>query len=184
LIEHLHRLLSLPLLMPMLLSTQRAVIEADLRRWTELLRVEGALAVLRLPAFRTLYLHRLGRGNRLAHLVGWLLTHVYRAEETLHLDTFEIGSGLFVEPGYGTILSARRIGANCTIGTDVTVGFKGGGGTVPVIEDGVVIEPGAKVLGDIVLGENCVVEANAVVLHDVPANHVASGAPARVAPRA
>ena len=43
---------------------------------------------------------------------------------------------------------------------------------------------GAKILGPIVVGDNAVIGANAVVLTDVPANAVAVGIPARVTSRA
>lgn len=45
-----------------------------------------------------------------------------------------------------------------------------------------VIGVGAKVLGGLTLGNGCMVGANAVVLHNVPAGHVAIGIPAKILP--
>ena len=49
----------------------------------------------------------------------------------------------------------------------------------PVIGDNVTITCGAKVLGNITVGNNSVIGANAVVIHDVEENSVMVGVPAR-----
>ena len=48
---------------------------------------------------------------------------------------------------------------------------------------GIEIHPGAKLLGNIVVGKNVKVGANSVVLRDVPDNAVAVGIPARIIPK-
>ena len=53
----------------------------------------------------------------------------------------------------------------------------------PSIGDSVTIGAGARVLGPIHVGDEALVGANAVVLDDVPAAHLAVGVPARVTPR-
>jgi serine O-acetyltransferase len=42
---------------------------------------------------------------------------------------------------------------------------------------------GAKILGDISVGDNVVIGANAVVITDVPPNSVAVGVPAKIIPK-
>lgn len=37
-----------------------------------------------------------------------------------------------------------------------------------------------KIIGNVKIGDNCIIGANAVVTHDIPANTVAAGVPARV----
>lgn len=74
--------------------------------------------------------------------------------------------------GIGTI-----IGDNCTIYQQVTIGQKNG--EYPVIGNNVVIYPGAKVLGGITVGDNAVIAANAVVLHNVGNGEVVAGIPAK-----
>lgn len=81
------------------------------------------------------------------------------------------GMGIAIHP-------KSRIGANCLIGQNVTIGIKGGG-PAPEIGNNVFIGPGAKCLGG-KIGDNAVIGANAVVLKEVPANHVVAGVPARV----
>ena len=51
---------------------------------------------------------------------------------------------------------------------------------VPVIGNDVYIATGAKILGPITIGNNSVVGANAVVIHNVPENTVVAGLPAKV----
>jgi len=50
----------------------------------------------------------------------------------------------------------------------------------PTIENNVVIGAGAKVLGNITIGENSYIGANAVVVKDVPANSTVVGVPGRI----
>lgn len=98
-----------------------------------------------------------------------------------------IGPGLVLTHTQGTILGAASIGANVTLYQQVTLGaremdFAYTLSLRPVLEDGVVVSAGAKVLGGITLGQGCVVGANAVVLIDVPPGDVAMGVPARNSP--
>ena len=81
------------------------------------------------------------------------------------------GIGIAIHP-------KSKIGTDCLIGQNVTIGIRGGG-PAPEIGNNVFIGPGAKCLGGRI-GDNAVIGANAVVLHEVPANHVVAGVPARV----
>lgn len=99
--------------------------------------------------------------------------------------SLEIGPGLIIPHTNGIILGAARIGANVTIYQQVTLGAKMADWDYdfaqrPVVEDGATIAAGAKVLGPIVLGSDCVVGANAVVVSDVNPGDVVGGVPARV----
>lgn len=55
-----------------------------------------------------------------------------------------------------------------------------GGVKVPIIGDNVMLFSGCKILGDVKIGNNVVVGANAVVVKDVPDNAVVAGVPAKV----
>lgn len=67
------------------------------------------------------------------------------------------------------------IGKNVTIMQQVTVGQRKGQNDVPTIKDNVFIGAGAKVLGDIDVGEGARIGANAVITVDVPPNTTAVG---------
>lgn len=81
---------------------------------------------------------------------------------------------------WGTIIinSNARIGKNCTLYPGVTVGatYKG----VPTIGDNCFLGLGVKVLGNVRVGNNVQILANAVVTKDVPDNCIAAGIPAKI----
>lgn len=93
-----------------------------------------------------------------------------------------IGRGFVVLNHTGIFVVAERIGDNFTACQGVTVGNVRGTRRLPVIGDNVFIEPGAKVLGEITIGDNVVIRANSLVLTDVPSNSIALGNPARIMP--
>lgn len=77
-----------------------------------------------------------------------------------------------------------RLGDRVTIYQNVTVGASrvgvAGERAYPEVEDDVTIFAGAVILGGVRLGRGCVVGANSVVTHDVPAYATVAGAPARI----
>jgi serine O-acetyltransferase len=93
-----------------------------------------------------------------------------------------IGKGTrFGYGGIGVVIHKRTIiGKNCNIGSNVTIGGKSGLYNVPKIGDNVYISTGAKILGSIVIGNNAVIGANAVVIKNVPNNAVVAGVPAKI----
>lgn len=69
----------------------------------------------------------------------------------------------------GIIIAAgAKIGKDCTVSQQVTIGRSKGG--APVIGDHVYIGPGAKVFGNIKIGNNVRIGANCPVFFDVPDN--------------
>jgi serine O-acetyltransferase len=83
--------------------------------------------------------------------------------------------------GNGVVIHPRaRVGRNVIIHQQVTIGGSGKSGGVPVIEDDVYLGAGCKVLGDVTVGHNSLVGANAVVTKSVPPRCIVAGVPARV----
>ena len=132
---------------------------------------------------RWLYLHHF---KPLAYLYrAW----IYLIHNSYIPPSCEIGKGsIFAYKGIGVIIhSNAKIGDNCIIGSNVTIG--GGAGrsnkkipeydvlrrNVPVIGDNVEIATGAKILGNIVVGNNVIIGANAVIINDVPSGAVMGG---------
>ena len=50
----------------------------------------------------------------------------------------------------------------------------------PIIGDNVTIFPGAKIIGPVTIGDNCIIGANSVVNKSFPANSIIAGSPARL----
>jgi serine O-acetyltransferase len=82
----------------------------------------------------------------------------------------------------GMVLHAKRIGDDVHVRQNTTFGVARRDRLyeLPVIEDRVDIGCGAVVLGDVTVGHDSVIGANAVVLKDVPPFSVAAGVPAKV----
>ena len=93
----------------------------------------------------------------------------------------KIGKGLLIMHFGGIIINSNsEIGEHCTIAHGVTIGNKMPGGKSPIIGKNVYLCAGAKILGDISVGDNCIIGANAVLVESVPPNSVVAGIPARV----
>ena len=153
-------------------------LQADLRRFAkQCLFAEQAgtrefvLLMANFHEFRNVFYYRVG-------ILGRLVRFLAPPIESIYLPTDDIGGGLFLHHGFATIVSARRVGANCWINQQVTIGSDVTGN--PEIGDNVFVHCGAKVLGRITIGDNVVIGANAVVVKSVPPNCTVAGVPARI----
>jgi serine acetyltransferase len=98
-------------------------------------------------------------------------------------NDIELGTGVYFVHTVGTVIGGtarvgnrvRFMGSN-TVGTAKDNGY-------PIIEDDVTVGVGARILGPVRIGARAVIGANAVVVTDVPSDHVAVGIPARVRPK-
>jgi serine O-acetyltransferase len=95
----------------------------------------------------------------------------------------EIGQRLFIDHGMGVVIGETSVvGDDVTLYQCVTLGGTGkeSGKRHPTIGNSVVIGAGAKVLGNIVVGENCRIGAGSVVLRSVPDHSTVVGVPAHI----
>src|SRR5690606_3230975 len=152
----------------------------DVERWVEILHLPATWSARRrlvhlltvYPEFRNLLEYRL-RGRSL--LLRGLAFRLLKPVETLSFDVGEIGGGLFVQHGFATIVSAERIGEDCWINQQVTIGHVYDRGR-PTIGDRVTIAAGAAVVGPVHIGDGATIGANTTVVKDVPAGAVVVGA--------
>ncbi|MGA2905851.1 MAG: serine O-acetyltransferase [Candidatus Korobacteraceae bacterium] len=95
----------------------------------------------------------------------------------------EIGRRFFIDHGMGVVIGETTItGDDVTLFQGVTLGGTGKetGKRHPTLRNSVVIGAGARVLGNITIGENCRVGAGSVVLRDVPDNSTVVGVPGHI----
>lgn len=132
-------------------------------------------------------------------LIGYRLAHVFYKIHFYFLARFisqffrfltgieihpgaTIGKRLFIDHGLGVV-----IGESSIIGDDVTMyhGVTLGAKSIesikrhPTIGNNVVLGAGCKIIGDIIIGDHCMVGANAVVTKSLPPHSVVGGVPAR-----
>jgi serine O-acetyltransferase len=92
----------------------------------------------------------------------------------------EVGPGLFIGHCGGIVVTPyARIGRDCNLSHNVTIGVTRGGRHpgAPTIGDRVYIGPGAVLIGAITIGNDVAIGANAVVTHDVPDRATVRGNP-------
>ena len=109
-----------------------------------------------------------------------------RMSEVFQVDIHpatRIGSGVFIDHGTGIVIGETAvIGDDVSMMQDVTLGGTGAerGDRHPKIGKGVLLSAGAKVLGNIHIGDYAKIAAGSVVLKPVPAGCTAAGVPARL----
>ena len=96
-----------------------------------------------------------------------------------------IGKRLFIDHGMGVVIGETTIiGDDCLLYQGVTLGGVGTGEHTckrhPTLHNNVMISAGAKIIGDITIGDNSIVGANSVVLKDVPPNCTVVGVPGMI----
>ncbi|MBF0274277.1 MAG: serine O-acetyltransferase [Nitrospinae bacterium] len=115
-------------------------------------------------------------GRFISHFARWLTgIEIHPAAK--------IGKGFFIDHGMGVVVGeTAEVGDNVMLYHQVTLG-----GTSlhkvkrhPTLCNNVIVGAGAKVLGNITIGENSKVGSGSVVVNDVPPNSVVVGVPGKV----
>lgn len=158
----------------------RAVFERDPAARS---RVE---VILTYAGFQALMFHRIA--HRLwrmkLRLVGRLLAQFSRWITGVEIHPGAIiGHGFFIDHGMGVVIGeTTEIGDFVTLFQGVTLGGTGKekGKRHPTLGNHVVVGSGAKVLGNIRIGDFVKVGANSVVLRSVPSNSTVIGIPGRI----
>ncbi|MDM9381288.1 serine O-acetyltransferase [Chlorogloeopsis sp. ULAP01] len=162
-----------------LLTDFRIIFERDpaARNWLEVLFCY--------PGFHALCLYRLAHWLHLRRVafVPRLISHLGRFLTGIEIHPgAEIGKGLFIDHGMGVVIGETAIVGDYTlIYQGVTLGGTGKetGKRHPTLGKNVVVGAGAKVLGNIHIGDRVRVGAGSVVLRNVPADCTVVGIPGR-----
>ena len=128
----------------------------------------------------------------------WLWEHGHRSlarvlsQITRHITGVEIhpaaqiGKHFFIDHAMGVVIGETTIvGDNCVLYQGVTLGGTSNesGKLHPTLGNNVTVGTGAKVLGNIHIGDNVRIGGNSVVVKDVPADSTVVGVPGRVVKR-
>lgn len=143
--------------------------------------------VLCYPGFHALVKHRLAHR---CYKHGWrllarLISQIARATTGIEIHPgATLGRRVFIDHGMGVVIGETvTIGDDVTLFQNVTLGGTGkdkGTKRHPTVGNRVVIGSGAKVLGNITIGDDSVIGANSVVLMDIPSQATVVGIPGRV----
>jgi serine O-acetyltransferase len=147
------------------------------RTWIEVvLAYPGfhAIQIQKVASF--LFHHKFYLSARLVSNAGRFLTGI-----EIHPGA-ALGKRLFIDHGMGIVIGETTvIGDDCMLYQGVTLGGTGKerGKRHPTVGNNVIVGVGAKVLGNVHIGDNARIGGGAVVLRDVPANTTAVGVPAK-----
>lgn len=119
----------------------------------------------------------------LAKIMTWVNFYLHGIEIAAQC---RIGSHLYMPHASGSVIGAASIGHHAVIYHQVTIGAKDirpGYAGRPVVGDNVLIASGARIIGEITIGDGCVIAANAVVNASTDAGTLLAGVPAKVLKR-
>lgn len=174
----------LSLVLTTLIADFRIIFERDpaARNWLEVLFCYPGLQALMFHRFSHL-LYRLGLPfiPRLISQLARFLTGI-----EIHPGA-QIGQGVFIDHGMGVVIGETAIVGNyALIYQGVTLGGTGKetGKRHPTLGEDVVVGAGAKVLGNIEIGDRVRIGAGSVVLRAVPSDCTVVGVPGRIVHRA
>jgi serine O-acetyltransferase len=155
--------------------------DTALHSWFELIfNYPGVWAIVHHRIAHKLYNAGFKAIGRLISGIAQFFTHI-----DIH-PAATIGHGVFIDHGAGVVIGETAIiEDNVLIYQQVTLGgvSLSQGKRHPTVKKNTVIGGGAKILGNITIGENCKIGANSVVVKDVPCNSTAVGVPARIVRR-
>lgn len=173
-----------------LLASNKERIDADLNRNLNQFIRRIPLEVYRKPSFiefcflmtfytmfRNIFYARVGNRH---HFYAKFLSIFASPQPLLDIsETSDIGGGLIVQHGYGTIISPAKMGRNCWVNQGVSIGHRSENGQ-PIIGDNVRIAAGALVLGSLKIGRGATIAPGAIVMKNVPDYAIAIGNPAKI----
>ncbi|MEO5333866.1 MAG: serine O-acetyltransferase [Magnetococcus sp. YQC-5] len=177
----------------------RSLLRADLKRYagTFKQRKEHGMPLRIIiesfffkSGFQAVFLFRIASWfyQRGFHYLAWMVTRTNQFLTAAELEyNAVIGPGLMIaHPAGLTVGRGCVLGRNVTLFQNVTLGATDWRADrihgFPVLGDNVFVFAGAALLGSIRIGNDVVVGANAVVIHDLPDGTLAVGNPARILP--
>ena len=172
--------LTIPHVFMYLLSRNKQIINKDVDRWAKCAQIKPIgggnsfiinmmWLLLYIKEYRNVFYLRMGKKK-------WSLMYLPPLS-TLYICTKSenFGAGTYIQHGFATVITAEKVGENCWINQQVTIGYndsKKYGYGRPTIGNDVRVSAGAKICGNITVGDGSVIGVNAVVVKSVPAKSV------------
>ena len=164
----------------MLLADLRTIYERDpaARNWLEVLFCY--------PGLQALLFHRLAHWLYQIEIpfIPRFISQISRFLTGIEIHPgAKIGKGVFIDHGMGVVIGETAVvGDSALIYQGVTLGGTGKetGKRHPTLGAHVVVGAGAKVLGNIQIGDRVRIGAGSVILRDVPSNTTVVGVPGRL----
>ncbi len=172
-------------LLSYLLVFNNIKIKKDVNAWKKQFKIDESFFyalinfLVNFKDFRNLYYYRLKYAAkdknkfivlRVLITIFLLLSELFLKKIDTLLISGEIGGGLVLVHAFYSIISPEKMGENCKIWHEVTIGYRNY--KAPIIGDNVFISPGAKIVGEIVIESNSKIGPNALVLDNIPKNSI------------
>ena len=127
-----------------------------------------------LKEFRSLFYYRKSWQNN-------IITIFFKGQTNLYLKQ-GIGKGLILQHAYSTTIRCEKMGYDCQIWQNVTIGRSRSmiNQSCPTLGNNVKIGCNSVVLGNITIGNNVFIGAGCVVVKNIPDNAVVVGNPAKI----
>ncbi|NCD72404.1 serine O-acetyltransferase [Mucilaginibacter agri] len=157
-------------------------VKADLYRLKHEYGVGNILAILTNRGFHSLLFYRISHALHKSHvpLIPMILTRIVQIFYAVDIDyKATVHGGIIIIHGVGLVVGQGAVvNSGCTIYHGVTLGRKGQGIEIkgndgyPTISSNVVLGAGAKILGNVEVGERSIIGPNCVVTQSVPSDSV------------
>jgi serine O-acetyltransferase len=176
------------------LTTSEDIREAVRRDLLAVLERDPAAKSLALPflnfkGFQALQSYRVAHwlwGQERHHLALYLQSRISEAFDVDIHPAARIGKGILIDHGTSVVIGETAVvGDDVSMLHEVTLGGTGkeSGDRHPKVGNGVLIGAGAKILGNIKIGEGSKIAAGSIVLNEVPPHSTVAGIPAKVVGR-
>lgn len=156
------------------------IILSDYKQYDEKMRKTHFIIYLLfgITSFQSVFIYRIAYylNKKNIPFLHSLLTKLNMVINNIEISSYsEIGRGFFIAHSNGIVIGKNvKIGNNVTLFHDVTLGALtpfDGKECMPKINDNVTVYSGAKILGDIEVGDNCKIGANVLLFKSVLPNH-------------